>query len=81
MKKKKITLIIIILLLIVLLAIGGYFGYKTINKNKDAIGGTVVVEKIDKHGYTLEEDAPAIYKDLFKELQKVLNKDLIYILQ
>lgn len=75
MKKKKITLIIIILLLIVLLAIGGYFGYKTINKNKDAIGGTVVVEKIDKHGYTLEEDAPAIYKDLFKELQKVLNKD------
>ena len=75
MKKKKIILITIILLLIVLLAIGGYFGYKTINKNKDAIGGTVVVEKIDKHGYTLEEDAPAIYKDLFKELQKVLNKD------
>lgn len=75
MKKKKITLIIIVLLLIVLLAIGGYFGYKTINKNKNAIGGAVVVEKIDKHGYTLEEDAPAIYKDLFKELQKVLNKD------
>lgn len=75
MKKKKITLIIIILLLVVLLSVGGYFGYKAVNKNKDAIGGTVVVDKIDKYGYTLEEDAPKVYKDLFKELQKVLNKD------
>lgn len=75
MKKKKITLIIIILLLVVLLSVGGYFGYKTINKNKNAITGTVVVDKIDKYGYTLEEDAPKVYKDLFKELQKVLNKD------
>lgn len=75
MKKKKITLIIIILLLVVLLSVGGYFGYKAVSKNKDAIEGTVVVDKIDKYGYTLEEDAPKVYKDLFKELQKVLNKD------
>lgn len=77
MKKKKITLIIIILLLVVLLSVGGYFGYKAVSKNKGAIGGTVVVDKIDKYGYTLEEDAPKVYKDLFKELQKVLNKDEI----
>ena len=77
MKKKKITLIIIILLLVVLLSVVGYFGYKAVSKNKNAIGGTVVVDKIDKYGYTLEEDAPKVYKDLFKELQKVLNKDEI----
>ncbi len=75
MKKKKITLIIIILLLVVLLAVGGYFGYKAVNKNKTAIGTTAVVDKIDKYGYTLEEDAPKVYKELFKELQDVLSKD------
>jgi hypothetical protein len=75
MKKKKITLIIIILLLVVLLAVGGYFGYKAVNKNKTAIGTAAVVDKIDKYGYTLEEDAPKVYKELFKELQDVLSKD------
>lgn len=75
MKKKKLILIIIILLLVVLLLIGGYFTYKVVSKNKSAVTGAVVVDKIDKYGYTLEDDAPKVYKDLFKELQKVLNKD------
>lgn len=76
MKKKKIFIIILIVsLLIILLASGAYFTYKTINKNKSAISGSTVVDKIDKYGYTLEEDAPKVYKDLFKQLQDVLNKD------
>ena len=36
-----------------------------------------VISKIDKYGYTLKDNKPKEYKDMFKELEKILNEEKV----
>lgn len=74
--KKSLKIAIIVVVVIVLIAIG-YFAYRRFFSGKTNNKQTVIEEKIDNYGYVLEEDAPAQYKKLFKELMTVLNKDKV----
>src|SRR5574344_2225833 len=74
--KKSFKIAIIVIVILVLVAIG-YLAYKRFFSGKTNNKQTVIEEKIDDYGYVLEEDAPAQYKTLFKELMTALNKDEI----
>lgn len=72
-KLKKKVVILIILIVILVLLIGGFLLYKFVfTKEEDH---AKVVSEIPEYGYTLEEDQPKIYKELFKELAKVLKEE------
>lgn len=73
-KVKKTFKIIVIILLVILLLIGGFFVYKRLNNTSSTVTSKVVSE-IKDYGYTLEDDAPKGYKELFNELIKVLNEE------
>lgn len=73
-KVKKTFKIIVIILLVILLLIGGFFVYKRFNNTSSAVTSKVV-DEIKDYGYTLEDDAPKGYKELFNELIKVLNEE------
>ena len=74
MKKKKIRRIIVAILLIALVVLVGLFVYDKFFK-KEEVKEVKVISKIDKYGYTLKENKPKEYKDMFKELEKILNED------
>lgn len=72
-KLKKKVVILIILIVILVFLIGGFLLYKFVfTKEEDH---AKVVSEIPEYGYTLEEDQPKIYKELFKELAKVLKEE------
>lgn len=72
-KLKKKVVILIILIVILVFLIGGFLLYKFVfTKEEDH---AKVVSEIPEYGYTLEEDQPKIYKELFKELAKVLKAE------
>lgn len=73
-KVKKTFKIVVVIILVILLLIGGYFVYKRFN-NSNTTTTSKVVEEIKDYGYTLEDDAPKEYKELFNELIKVLNEE------
>lgn len=70
LKKKVVALIILIIVLILLIA--GLIIYRNLTPEKQT---AKVVDSIPEYGYTLESNEPKIYKDLFKELVKVLNEE------
>ena len=73
-KTKRVFIGIIIVLLLVLL---GYVVYKFYSSNNNEVKEAKIVSKIDKYGYSLKEDKPKAYKDMFKELEEILNKDKV----
>lgn len=73
-KKVKITLYIILLLIV---AFAGVFVYKKFYGKPDDIKEVKVVNKVEKYGYSLKESKPAKYKEMFKELKEILNKDKV----
>lgn len=73
LKKKVVVLIVLVALLI--LSITGVILYKTFASKSDVT--SKVVDEIPEYGYTLEDDQPKIYKELFKELAEVLSKDTV----
>lgn len=72
-KLKKKVVILIILIVILVLLIGGFLLYKFVFTKEE--NHAKVVSEIPEYGYTLEEDQPKIYKELFKELAKVLKEE------
>jgi len=70
LKKKVIVLIVLIIILIA--SIVGFIVFKSFNKETNH---AKVIDEIPEYGYTLEEDQPKIYKDLFKELVSILSKE------
>lgn len=72
-KLKKKVVILIILIVVLILCITGFILYKTLSKNQ--VAEAKVIDSIEEYGYVLEDDQPKIYKDLFKELSKVLKEE------
>ena len=69
MKKSfKILLFVVIILVLV------FVGYKLTNK-KTEDKKVKVEDSLEEYGYVLNENETQYYKDLFKELKKVLNSD------
>ena len=71
LKKKVVVLIVLIILLIV--SVVGVLLFKTLAPKET--NHRKVIEEIPTYGYTLEDDQPKIYKDLFKELATELSKE------
>lgn len=71
-KKKVIILVVLILLLIALVV--GVIMYTNSNKKTDS-SSKKVVDEIPEYGYVLDSNKTKLYKNLFKKLADVLNKD------
>lgn len=74
-KKRKVKKKVIVLIILVIVLIVGIAFFLLFMNNKNDGESSKVVDNIPGYGYTLESDQPKIYKDLFKELVKVLKKD------
>lgn len=75
-KKVRKSVKIVIIAVVALVLIGmGYLAYKRFYKDAGTGKTPNIEEKIDTYGYVLEENAPKLYKTLFKDLMKVLNKE------
>ena len=79
-KKRRKRGIIIILVILVLLGVGGYFGYKYIDKKLHPTA--VEVKELDKvetkgydYGYRLTDLDSKYYQEEFKKLKEILTKD------
>lgn len=73
MKVIRIFKNIFLLLFIASIILCGLYLYKAFIKDKDN-NEPAVLEKINNFDYTLENDKPEYYKDLFSELKDCLNK-------
>lgn len=73
MKLKKKAKIIIVVLLIILLLVLSILSYMQF-KNKNKVNEVKILNKIDKYGYTLKDNKTTKYKNLFNELEKILNE-------
>lgn len=76
-KKKNNKKKIIIILIAVVVVFAGIFVAKSVLFKEKAAPVAKVVDKLDKYGYTLEEDATKYYKSLFNSLKKTLSKDSV----
>ena len=74
-KLKKKVVVLIVLIIIALFSITGLVLYNTFFSKSD--NSVKVVDEIPGYGYTLQDDQPKIYKELFKELAEVLSKDSV----
>ncbi len=74
MKLKKKVKVVFILLLLIALSVASFFIYKKITK-KEETKEVKIINKIDKYGYSLKETKSSHYKELFKELEKILNEE------
>lgn len=79
-KKKRKKGFIIFLFLLVILGVGGYFGYKYIDKKLHPVA--IEVKELDKvetkdydYGYRLTDLDSKYYQDEFKKLKEILTKD------
>lgn len=75
-KVKKKVKVLIVLIIVLLLLLGGLFAYLKMNKQEPGAKPKVVNE-IPEYGYVLESDQPRIYKNLFKQLVKVLKEEQV----
>ncbi|MBR3199174.1 MAG: hypothetical protein IKG27_04080 [Bacilli bacterium] len=84
-RKIKFGRIFILLILLGVIAGGGYYAYQKMNVKKTPTKEIKNISSIDKYGYTLKETSSPYFKKLFKELEKILNKDEVneeeYMLQ
>ena len=74
-KLKKKVVVLIVLIIIALFSITGLILYNTFFSKSD--NSVKVVDEIPGYVYTLQDDQPKIYKELFKELAEVLSKDSV----
>lgn len=74
-KLKKKVVVLIVFIIIALFSITGLILYNTFFSKSD--NSVKVVDEIPGYGYTLQDDQPKIYKELFKELAEVLSKDSV----
>lgn len=65
----------IIVLVLILAILAAYIFSHFTFKNKKKEGFSVVVDKISKYGYTLDERDSDLMREKFKELKKVLKDD------
>ena len=75
--KKKAKKVFIGIIIVLLLALLGFVVYKFYSSSNNEVKEAKIVSKIDKYGYSLKEDKPKAYKDMFKELEEILNKDKV----
>ena len=71
--KKKVRRVILVFLLIAF-AIVGFFVYKHYYMPEE-VKETKVINEIKGYGYKLKENKPVKYKEMFKELKKILSKE------
>lgn len=71
--KKKVKRLIIVLLLIVIIVVG-FLIYKNHTK-KEEVKEVKVINQIEKYGYSLKENKPAKYKEMFNELKEILSEE------
>ena len=74
-KLKKKVIVILVLLIILVLGTIGFLVYKNWPKQEASPAVVKVVDEIPEYGYTLNENAPKVYKDLFKKLIDVLKEE------
>ena len=72
---KKKVIVLIVLIIVLLLALTGTIIYSKLDK-KDPVKPKVV-DKIPEYGYVLESNKTKLYKDLFKDLTKVLKEEKV----
>ncbi|MEG1351237.1 MAG: hypothetical protein RSC85_01995, partial [Bacilli bacterium] len=74
-KRNKIIIIsLIIIFILISIIIGGYF---LLNKKETKTNTPLIINEIKDYNYKLKDNDSKIYKDLFKELKKVLdNKEV-----
>lgn len=75
-KKNNIKKIISIIIVIVLVLFGAFSIKKTFSKKK-TVSAVKVVDKLDKYGYILEDNATKYYENLFKQLKTELSKESV----
>ncbi len=73
MKLKKKVKRVLLVLFIILIGVAGYFIYQQFN-TKEEVKETKVINEIEKYGYKLKENKPTTYKEMFKELKKILSE-------
>ena len=69
--KKKVVILLILVLVLIFLSVGLFL----FMGGKNDTTKTKVVDEIKEYGYVLESNKPKRYKELFKELVKVLKND------
>jgi len=76
MRLKKKVKVVLCIILWVLVAVAGVVVYKKYFDDKPKeVKETKVVNEVDKYGYTLRDNKPTKYKEMFTELKEILNKD------
>jgi flagellar basal body-associated protein FliL len=75
-KNKQKPLIFILVIVIALMITGGLFVKRTFF-GKKTVQAAKVVDKLDKYGYTLEDNATKYQTELFKELKTVLSDSTV----
>lgn len=76
-KLKKKVVVLIVLIIILLLILTGIFVYSKTRKETNVTVKAEVVDKIPEYGYVLESNKTKLYRDLFKDLVKVLKEEQI----
>lgn len=71
--KKKVKRLIIVLLLIAVIVVG-FLIYKNYS-TKEEVKEVKVINQIEKYGYSLKENKPAKYKEMFNELKEILSEE------
>ncbi len=74
---KKFIIRACILVLVIILGIVGYKMFKGKDTEKKPVKEVKVINQIEKYGYSLKENKPKEYKDMFKELEKILNEEKV----
>lgn len=75
--KKKVRKTIIAIVIVLLLGLLGFVVYKYYNTSGNEVKEAKILSQIDKYGYKLKENKTKAYKDMFKELEDILNADKV----
>lgn len=73
MKLKKGIKRFFVLLLVIALIIVSIFAYKKFSTKKEEVKEIKIVNQVEKYDYKLKENKSKKYKELFKELKKILE--------
>ncbi len=72
-KVKRLILFVIILLMIFI----AFLLYQMFGQKQSSAKEVVIINEIKEYGYTLQDDDSKEYKEMFKELKKILGKDKV----
>ena len=76
MKLKKGVKRFLIAVVIILVAVSAFLVFKNLDSKQDT-KEVKVVSKISEYGYTLKDSKTKAYKDMFKDLKEILQKDKV----